>query len=385
MPKSIRVSDRMLAALVVSWTVFWAVYIPYRWGWMRAWYFFVAGPRKLVDLSYPHYLAAGGLQLYASFPKLQIGPVAFLIALPLALLPMFVSKLIGCVLMSLAGPAVVWLLADAAHRLRGGSRAGALRAAGWMWVLLAPPWFLLSICWAHLDDVLALLFVAAGVNLLARGRLTLAAVAVGASAAAKPWALAFIPLALAASEQQRIRRLMIAVGVAVGPWLPFVVADPRTLRAASYKIRVIPASVLSLFHVVGGTPSWVRPIQFIGGGLLVALGVRSGRWAAGVVLAIALRLGTDPNVYSYYTTGLLVGAAIWDLLGSRLRVPVLTSTCLLTLYGSTYLRLSEHDHAVLRLATVIAIPIIVICTASRSSESSAFRWATMRRSVDTAG
>lgn len=356
-----RVAPRFQLALLVAWTVFWAGYVPYHWGWLLAWNFFIAGPRRLVELGYPHYAAAGGLRLYASYPKLQIGPLTFLVALPLALLPHLASETAGCVLMVVAGPAIVWMLADASARARDRSRTEVWSTAGWVWFLLAPPWCLLAILWGHLDDVLALLFVAAAVNMLTKGRPIAVAVLVGASAAAKPWGLAFIPLALAA-DSRRVRSLAIALVVAVAPWLPFVGADPHTLRAAAYKIKVIPASVLSVFHVIGGTPSWVRPSQFLGGAVLVALGVWSGRWAAGVVLAIALRLGTDPNVYSYYTTGLLVGAGVWDLLGSRYRAPILTAVCAATLYGSTYLDLTAHDHAVLRLATVLAIPLLVIAT-----------------------
>lgn len=361
---------RARIVVVAAWTAFWVAYVPYRWGWLASWHFFVAGPRRLVGLGYPGYRAAGGLHLYASFPKLQSGPLTFLAALPLAVVPRPVSEAVGCAAMVVAGPVVIALLADAAARLRGVSRTEALRSAGWVWVLLAPPWMLLAIYWGHLDDVLALLFVAAAVNALARGRPVVAAVLIGASAASKPWALAFIPLAVALPGHRRLRYLATAVGVAVVPWLPFVIADPHTLRAASFKIRVIPASVLSLFHVTGGTPSWVRPCQFIGGALLVAVGVRSGRWAAGVVLAVALRLGTDPNVYSYYTTGLLVGAGIWDLLGSRFRAPILTATCVATVYWSSFLTLSRHDHAALRLATVVIVPILVYLTSERAGHAS---------------
>lgn len=363
----VRITAPIQLAIVGAWTAFWAFYIAHRWGWAFAWFFFVAGPRRLVDLGYPHWMAPGGLHLYASYPRLQIGPLTFLVALPLALLPGGVSEVVGCALMVAAGPVIIWLLADAARRTRGWSRAKAWEAAGWVWLLLAPTWLMLAAFWGHLDDVLALLVVTIAINLMARDRQMVAAALVGASAACKPWALAFIPLVLAINDGARLRRLAVAIAVAVTPWLPFVIAAPNTLRAASFKINVIPASVLSLFHVTGGTPYWVRPVQFIGGALLVALGVRSGRWAAGVALALALRVATDPNVYSYYTTGLVVGAAIWDLLGSRRRLPILTATCVVTLFGSIYVPMTPHDHAVLRLATAVAVPVIVLLTGPRPS------------------
>lgn len=361
------ISTRVQVTVVAIWSVFWAVYIPYRWGSLTSWVFFVAGPRRMVELGYPHYLAPGGLRLYASYPKLQIGPLSFLVALPLALLPHLTGEALGGLGMAAAGPVIVWLLADATTRAGGRTRVEANRLAGWIWMLLAPAWWLLSLFWGHLDDVLALLLATAAVNMLSRDRTTAAAVLVGASAACKPWAIAFIPLVLVAGDGRRIRHLATALAAAVGPWLPFLIADPHTLRAAAFKIRVIPASVLSLFHVVGGTPSWVRPCQFIGGAALVLLAVRYRRWSAAFVLVIALRLGTDPNVYSYYSTGLLVGAGMWDLLGSRLRLPALTAMCSASLFASMYLPLDPHDRAVLRLATVLAVPVIVLLTSERES------------------
>ena len=365
------VSAPVQTALVVAWTVWWACYISERWGWAISWFFFIAGPRRLVGLGYPHWGAPGGLHLYASYPRLQIGPLSFLVALPLALLPGYASTAIGCALMVAAGPVVVGLLADAARRAHGWSRAETWRAAGRVWFLLAPMWWLLAAFWGHLDDVLALLFVAAAINLLGRGRAATAAVLIGASAASKPWALAFIPLVLVAVDGRRIRHLATATTIAFLPWLPFVIAVPETLRTGSFRIHVIAASVLSLFHVTGGTPLWVRPTQFLGGAALVALSVWSGRWAAGVALALALRMGIDPNVYSYYTTGLIVGTSIWDLLGSRIRIPVLSATTLVTLYGTTYLHLPEHDHAVLQLVTVLAVPGIVVLTSPRRRSDAA--------------
>jgi hypothetical protein len=347
-------------AAAVAWTVYWAVYCVHGSG--LSWHFFVAGARRMVGLHYPGYPLPGGVHLYANYPRLQIGPLSFLVALPLALLPKVASQPIAIVLMTVIGGVSIWLVADAAQRLRQWTRGETIRAGVLAWVFVAPLWFQLAITFGHFDDVLALLLLSAAVNALARGHGTTAALCIGAAASAKPWAIATIPLALAVTDGKRIRHLAEALLAAVVPWLPFVLGDSHTLRAGTFKIRVVATSVLALFHVTGGTPGWVRPVQFFGGALLVVACVWSGRWAAAVVIAVAVRLGTDPNVYTYYATGLVVGAAIWDLLGSRLRVPLLTAVGFVSLYWSTFWSLSAHTLALLRLVTVLAIPLLVLAT-----------------------
>jgi hypothetical protein len=349
-------------ALVLAWSAWWIVYCA-RGGSGLSWHFFVAGPRRLVGLHYRGYLLPGGLHIYANYPRLQWGPLTFIIALPLALLPISVSQPIAIIVMTAIGPLVIALVADAARRLRSWSRRQAVTLGVMAWVFVAPLWLQLSVTFGHLDDVLVLLFLAIAVNAVSRGNATVAALCVGAAAVSKPWALAAIPLAMAVSDGRRIRHLAEALAVAILPWLPFVLGDSHTVHAASsFKIRVVPRSVLALFHVTGGTPSWVRPVQFLGGALVVLLFVLSERWAAAVVVAVAVRLGTDPNTYAYYTTGLVVGAAMWDLIGSRVRLPFLTAAVFVTLYWSTFWSLSAHTLGLLRLATVLAVPLYVWVT-----------------------
>jgi hypothetical protein len=358
--------DRLGLAGVAGWSIYWLAATPQKYGYALSWHFFVGGARRMVGLHYRGYLPAGGLHLYANYPQLQIGPLSFVLALPIALLPRTASEAVAVVLMTAAGPVTIALIADAARRLRPWPRRRAIIAGSLAWVLVAPLWCDLAISFAHLDDVLALLFVAAAVNTMSRRNPLIAAICLGAAAASKPWAIAFIPLALVASDRNRLRHLAAATGVAAALWLPFVLGDTRTLHATgSFKIRIVRTSVLAVFHLTGGTPSWVRPVQFLGGALLAYACVRSGQWAAAVVIAVALRLGIDPNVYPYYTTGLLVGAVIWDLLGSRYRVPLLTAATFVALYWSTFWSLSAHTDAVVRLVFVLTVPFVVIATAPR--------------------
>jgi hypothetical protein len=362
--------DQALFAVAALWTVGWIVYIPHKFGYVVSWHFFVAGARRMVGLHYAGYPLAGGLHLYANYPKLQIGPLSFVLALPLALLPRVASEGLAGVLMMTAGPLTIGLIADAAIRVRGWSRREAFRAGSLAWFFVVPLWCDLAIRWGHLDDVLTLLLVALAVNALSRARPDVAALCIGAAAASKPWGIAFLPLAVAATDGKRLRHLAVAIVVAAALWLPFLLGDSRTLHAAGeFKIKVIPTSVLALFHITGGTPSWVRPVQFLGGAVLAYACIRSGQWAAAVVVAIALRLGTDPNVYTYYTTGLVVGAAIWDLLGSRLRAPALTAATFAGLYWSTYWGLAAHTQALIRLVFVLCVPVFVVVTAERKVEA----------------
>jgi hypothetical protein len=278
------------------------------------------------------------------------------------------ADVIAVTLMAAAGPLLLWLIVDAAGRLRHQSRPSVWEA-GSVWVLLVPLWCQLALTYGHVDDVLALLLAAAAANALTRRRFGWVAICVGAAAAAKPWGIAFVPLALAATDGRRLRHLAEAIAVAALPWLPFVLGDRHTLHAAgSFKIRVAASSVLAVFHVSGGTPSWVRPVQFLGGALLAFACVRSGRWTAAIALTIALRLAIDPNVYSYYSTGALVGAAIWDLLGSRVRLPVLTAIGFCLLYWPTFWSLSPHTLGILRLADVVVVPCFVVLSGRGGSD-----------------
>lgn len=355
-----------IALAVLAWTAWWIAYDPHRFKFLAAWHFSVAGARRMFGYAYPGYPLAGGIHLYASYPKLQSGPLTFITALPVALLPQRASDAVGVVVMYAAGPAIVWLVADAARRtgyltLRRAKVQGLL-----FWALLAPLWGQLAITFGHYDDVLALVLVAAAINAMSRSRATTAAVLLGASAGAKPWAIAFLPLALVCADGKRMRHLLEAVGVMTVVWLPFLVTDWHTLRAATFKIAISPNSVMALFHPIGKTPSWVRPVQFVGGAALALLCVARRRWPAVVMVAIALRIGVDPHVYSYYTTGMLVGTGIWDLLGSRWKFPVATAIGFVAIYWTTFWSLPLHVMGVIRLCYVLSVPLLSIVGSRRT-------------------
>lgn len=97
-------------------------------------------------------------------------------------------------------------------------------------------------------------------------------------------------------------------------WVPFLLYDGRTLIAARFTIPTATSSGLrALGFTYPHTPSWDRPAQLILGCLLGMLAVTRGRRTAVIVLGTAARILLDPEVYSYYTAGILLGAVAYDL------------------------------------------------------------------------
>jgi hypothetical protein len=191
----------------------------------------------------------------------------------------------------------------------------------------------LSVHYGHLDDVLALLFAVLAVRALLADAPALAGLCLGLAVDSKPWALAFLPLALAAP---RIRRRHVAAYAAVTvllAWLPFVLADPGTLTATQYAIVNEPSSALRALGVTtAGTPSWDRTAQLVLGCGLGLLAVLRHRWQAVLLLGVGARIVLDPGVYDYYTAGLLLGALCWELLGLRRPVPLWSLTAFASLH-----------------------------------------------------
>ena len=167
------------------------------WAWMALW----AGAQAGHALVSRHFFTTGagllssdeigaGLHLYATHPELQIGPLTFLAAAPLNGLATWLSGAIAAVTIAATAPAMLQSLS----RLPGltiSARQRGLAAA-----VLMPVWAELAVHYAHLDDALALVLLVAAIHAVARSRPLAAALLLAASAGAKPWALAFVPLLL---------------------------------------------------------------------------------------------------------------------------------------------------------------------------------------------
>jgi hypothetical protein len=294
--------------LVTVWTAAWAW-----WQWSPSgisWHYFAEGSRSL--------LHADGLHTYAVAPTLQIGPLALLVAgafgaagswgLPLAQIAMTALALV-----------VVRVVADHAPP---GTRHTRILATG---LVLAPTWTVLSVRWAHVDDVLALTLLAALVWAITRPgvRPVLAGLAVAGACAAKPWAVIGLPvlLALPARRERAVGIAVALTGVAAA-WAPFVLADPGTLAAMHPSVGVGDTSIMWwLGYHESVLPTWDRLAQLVGAPAVALVAVLRGRWPAALLVGIAVRLALDPQDLSYYAAGAVVAALVLDLWGLRTRVP----------------------------------------------------------------
>lgn len=299
----------LAVAIVVGWTV--AVAIRFWPTSGLSWHFFPAGAAQLFGSS--------GLHLYADHPGYQIGPLSFVVAWLLSPLGATGARVSAQLLMTATGPACVALLLPVLPReLRG-------RRVLWATLVLVPGWVVLSARWAHLDDVLAMLFATLALRFVLRGRAAWAGAMIAAAAASKPWAIEFSPLLLGL-DRRVWHRAAIALGAGLAlAWGPFVVAAPATLRALRPAVLLAPGSGLYAFGVRGQlVPAWDRTVTFVAATAIAALAQLRGRWAGVLVAAIAVRIALDPQNNAYYLGGAALAAVVYDLFGTRWRGPWLT-------------------------------------------------------------
>ena len=257
---------------------------------------------------------ADGLRLYADHPELQFGPVVVLAALPLTLPGSDVGELAAMALASALAVVVVRLLYDAIGLLHPGAAAPRWWEAAVGGAVLVVTWGDVAVRTAHVDDAIALAATVAAVHALGCGRAGRATALLTLAAAAKPWAVVFVPLLWLFPGRSGWARPVVAAGAAVATWVPFVIAAPETLDAADFGITNDPTSVLrALGFDAATTPGWVRPVQLVGGLLAVGLVVLVGRWPGAILAGISWRLLFDPGAHRYYTVGFVIGALVLEL------------------------------------------------------------------------
>ncbi|MGE0305224.1 MAG: hypothetical protein AB7N61_16805 [Acidimicrobiia bacterium] len=282
----------------------------------------------------------GGLDLYASHPEFQFGPISIMLAAPFAFLPHPFGT-IGVVGFALILGFVSILAIDDAV----GHRRESIESVRYRWPFLtgaaiaSASWTDIAVRTAHLDDALALAATCVAVAAARRDRAWVTVGFLAVAAAAKPWAIVFLPLALVPAGRGRwLRPIFIGALVAVS-WLPFVIDEPATLSATrAFKITNAAASSLrTLGFNTAGTPDWVRPAQFALGLLAAGWAVRRRRPHAVVMAGLGVRLMLDPGVHHYYTAGLTLGVLMWELQRRPNRIPWATAlTCVfLELSSST--------------------------------------------------
>jgi hypothetical protein len=303
-----------------------------------------------------------GLHLYHLRPADQFGPLSIVATQGLRDLGgRHVVMLAHIVLLAL-GLVIVWLVADAVNHttLPHARSRVAFLVAGGIFIL---EWNHLALQYLHIDDAIAVVCTAIAVDAIARrSRWWWAAVAIGAATAAKPWAIFFLPLLAAAPYGRRLLAVAVAVIVGAVGWLPFVLADPKTLLAAHYTIAIDPGSVLRLFGVRSGrTPAWDRPAQL---GAALALGVtaiRRRRWQGVVLVGVAVRVMLDPSARAYYTTGFVFAALVWDLFEPRWLLPFTTIGVAALLDLPPVLGATPTEAAILRLISAVgAIAVVLV-------------------------
>jgi len=276
-----------------------------------SWHFFPAGARALFGSS--------GLHLYADNPGYQIGPLTFVVARALLLLGDANAVVAAKLLMTAAGPLCIAVLLPVIPPSMRGRRVWFAAFA------VMPGWVVLSVRWAHLDDVLATVLLVLVLRSVLRGRAVWAGALLALAAASKPWAVDAAPLLLGLDRRAWKNALAaLAAGLAL-TWGPFLVAAPGTLQAMTPSVLMAPGSGLWALgvrdHIV---PAWDRTVAFVAAIGIATVAQLRGRWAGVIVVALAVRIALDPQDNAYYLGSLVVAAAVYDLLGTRNRLPWLT-------------------------------------------------------------
>jgi hypothetical protein len=328
---------------------------------------------------------SGGLHLYANYPALQIGPFSYLVTAVLRHLGPDNGLVAAEVFLQAAGLLIVYLIERIALITRpsvGQERAFRLTllAGGAVFIIA---WTELAAAFTHLDDGLALLLAVLAVRAAVpppavsppaisraaisrpsgvAGHPVLAGLCIGLAIDAKPWALVFLPVLLMFTGKRclMIAALATAVTVAVG-WAPFFIADPGTVAATRYLIRNEPMSALRALGVHQDyTPSWDRTAQALLGCVLGGLAILRRRWPAVLLLAGGARIVLDPAAHSYYTPDVMVGALLWDILGTRRPFPLWTIVSFAALNVAPLVIPSAAVQGAIRLGLVAAFTIAAL-------------------------
>jgi hypothetical protein len=333
-----------------------------------AWHFFTQGSTLLFDGSPSPRALPGGLHLYASYPQLQIGPLAFVLTQGLRHLGPHQGVLATEAVLTAAGLYLVHALMQIALTVRPDlrQRPAALRVTFLVGgAVFLVGWVELAATFAHLDDAVALILAVLAVRAAIAGRPLLAGLCVGLATDSKPWALVFLPILLMLPARTWARAGGCMLAAIAAAWLPFFIADHNTVAAMHYTIRNLPGSALRALGVTDPrTPSWDRPAQLLIGWALAAVAVRRGRWPAVILLGVGARIALDPADWGYYTAGVLLGALLWDALGTRRPVPLWTVTSFAALTAVHALVTDSALLGWLRLGLVVAFTIAILLAPS---------------------
>ena len=352
--------------LLSLWTVSWCVEKASGGG--IAWDFFRSGTAALFG-GPGSFHPPGGLDLYASNPSLQIGPLSFTVAEILRHLGPDNGIVTAEILLAAAGIAVIAAIENLARRVRPelSEHPRTLRLTvlvGGAAFMVA--WVDLAVGYLHLDDGLALILAVAALRAVIARRPVLAGACVGLAADAKPWAVVFLAILFLLPARDFWRAAVATLAVIAAAWLPFYLADSGTMAAAHYTIRNMPTSALRALGVTADrTPSWDRSAQVLLGWVLGAVAVWRRRWAAIILLGVGARIALDPGVHGYYTAGVMVGALIWDVIGARRPWPFWSLLCIFALSAIPIMTRDPQVLGDARLAIVVTFTAALLLMPAR--------------------
>ena len=323
------------------------------------WWVFEYGARVIGHLDGEKYqrLAGGWLHIYATMPKLQIGPPALLLAIPSQLLAPATSRLAMAIVLTLSGVALVAVLermAVQARQARPSNRsvAGMATVGG---LLLVPAWDVVAVRYMHLDDTLVLGLLVTATWAVQRQRWMILGVVLGTAVATKPWALAFVVLIAVLPKRDVIRAAAVTFAAAIVWWLPFVIADHHTIGNLWNADSAFSTSSTPALLGLTQAPTGARAIQFA----LMLLGafaaVRCGRWVAAPLIAVAIRLVTDWQTWGYYGAGLVVAALLIDVSRRDGRWPFVTAAALVAAGLPAWLPVADGNAAAAARLVLVSI------------------------------
>lgn len=351
-------------ALLWAWVVFAAGRKPFLgidWDWFKV------GTDLLFRGSHPSADGPGGLHVYATEPFLHMGPPSLVAAEAVRGIYPGDGRIGAVLLMCALGPVVVLVAERAAVRARGLRDAldepllavvTLVSGAAFLYFWVEATW-----AWGRIDEFMAIGGAAAALWFIVHRNPILAGVAVGLSIGAKSWAVFLLPVLAGLPWRHALRAGAVALAVAAAMWLPFLLADSGTIDAlqATEGVRVRPASGAHVLGIeLGAIPDWLRPVQAAVALALAVLAVVRGRWAAALLLAVAARLALDPSVLTYYAAALLFAALVWDLLGSRLPLPIWGVATFAVFYGVARVFEDPQAQGLAQIAIVIAASVVVL-------------------------
>lgn len=324
-----------------------------------SWHFFNDAARLL--FAHGHMESAGsGLDVYAAHPKFQFGPFTIIVAQVIRLVSFGHGTIGASLVIGALVPLMLWLILDAARLADPFGGALPVRAALIGGIPVAVPWAYLSVYSLHLDDALAVVFTVLALWGVAKRSDLAVGLGLGLAIASKPWAAAFLPVALALPKGNRLRGATIAIVSGIALWLPFVIDAHSTIAALGhFTIRNVPDSALRALGVhTTKTPSWDRVAQISVGATAGVWCVRTGRWPAAVMMAAAVRIALDPGAHLYYTSSLVAFVLAWELISRRSSIPLLSIVTGFALIEPRYLGVASSIAGDIRLGACVAILVM---------------------------